>query len=75
MRTLAIETQEMANKLLDKSKKAIEGGVDDFYEEFDTEDFMKLTHDLSNSSTTMLCGMATTLADIQDRLDKIEEKL
>lgn len=75
LRTLAIETQEMANKLLDISAKAVEGGVDFDYEEFDTQDFMKLTQELSNSSTAMLCGIATTLADIQDRLEKIEEKL
>ncbi len=74
LRTLAIETQELANKILDISKEAVEGGFE-FYEKFDTQDFMKLTQEVSNSSTAMLCGIATTLADIQDRLEKIEEKL
>ena len=72
--TLAFETQALANKVLGISMEVTEGGIESF-DEFNTEDFMKLTHELANNSTTMLCGIATTVADIQDRLDKIEEKL
>lgn len=72
--TLAFETQEMANKILGVSMEVTEGGIESF-DDFDMDEFMKLTHELANNSTTMLCGIATTVADIQDRLDKIEEKL